>query len=227
MSDHTKKINGLGSIILNICNVFNFIVLIGRNINFYYGNKVLFSDIYLNFLMKNGRLRKVAKNFNKKEVNASISGLLNKSIINNIMLSNKMSSNNANNIQLINYRNNSSLNPLNFLDNKSSKKSLDYKISRSDIFKFYIYPYCLMKKITKLYQIKEQISNIFSIENFFDALQISNSSQKVLYEKILKHISNDKYVKTASRVNELKSDINLKNLYKSNNEFRLESNEPK
>ena len=209
--EHTKKINGLGTIILNICTVLNIVILSGRNINNYYGNKILFSDIYLNFLKENGRLRKLTKNFNKKEENASINGLLSKSPKSKIkMVNNMMESNVANNIHLVSCRNNYSFKELNILsNNKISKKKFDYKISRSDILKFYFYPYCLMKHNSKLYQIKEQISNIFSIENFCDAL-ISNSSRNVVYEQILKYFPTENYGKIVLKENQLRSDINLK-----------------
>ena len=161
MTEYTKKINGLGSVILNICTIFNIIILITRNINDYYGYKILFSDIYLNFLIKNGRLRKLAKSFDKKDESVSIQELLNKS--NNNVIGNKSNSHNLmnNNNHLINYRKNNSLIGFNFLkNNKTNKRQCDYIFSRSDIFKFYFYPYCLVKKNKKLYQIKEQISTI-------------------------------------------------------------------
>ena len=224
--EYTKKINGLWSIILNICTILNTIVLIGRNINNYYGNKILFSDIYLNFLMKNGRLPKLPKIFDKKEKNASIDEILNKSVSNNIISGIKRNINNANNINLFNCRNYNSLKKVNFLsNNKTNKKQFDFRISTSDIFKFYLYPYCSMKKNKRLYQIKEQINIIFSIENFYEFLKLSNSSLSILNELIFKYISNENYGKSVSKDNELRSDINLKSLKslnRNNNELHLE-----
>ena len=228
MVEHTKKINGLGSVILNICTIFNIVVLIFRNINNYYGTKLLFSDIYLNFLLKNGRLQKMTKIPSKKEVNASINRLLDKSFNNNLIVGNKSNNNIDNNINLVNFRNYSSFKEFNSLDkNKINKKKSDYFISRSDLLKFYFYPYCLMKRNKKLSQIKEQINVIFSIENFFSILQISNSSHNVLYEQILKYISSENYRKTVSKDNELRSNINLKSLLKNDNELHLEHSELK
>ena len=223
--EYTKKINGLGSIFLNICTILNIVVLIGRNINNYYANKILISDIYLNFLMKNGRVHKLSKDYDKKEKSASIDEFLNKSVNNNIIIGNKKNVNNTNNMNVFNLMNNNSFKKFNFLNNnKINKKHLDYKISKSDIIKFYFYPYCLMKKNSRLYQIKEQISIIFSIENFYEFLKLSSSSRNMLNEQILKYISNENYGKTVSKDNELRSDINLANLNKNNDELRLDSN---
>ena len=219
MVEHIKKVNGLGSIILDLCTVVNMVILIARIINNYYGNKILFSDIYFDFLMKNGRLRKLSRNLHKNEGSISIYELLNKSInksINNIIVGNiNSNNNNVNNINLCNYRN--SFKGFNYLnDNKVNKKNYDYTISRNGILKFYFYPYCLLKTNKKLYQIKEQVSIIFSIENFFDVLQISNSSRNILNEQIFKYISNENNGKTVSKDNEQRSDMNLKSLYKNN-----------
>ena len=222
ITEFKKEINGLGSVILNICTFFNIIVLIARNINNYYGNKILFSDIYFNFLLKNGRLRSLSKTFDKKEESVLIKELLNKSIKNNNLIVDNSNSNIVNNINLFNYRNNNSLKRFNFLNSKITKKQFDYNISRKDILKFYFYPYCLMKKNKKLFQIKEQISILFSIENFFDVLQVSNSSGNAFYEQILKYVLNENYGKTVSRDNVFKSDINLKNLFKNDNEFQCD-----
>ena len=207
--EHTKKISGLGSIFLNICTVFNVVVLVAKNINNYYGNKILFSDIYLNFLVKNGRLRKLAKDFTEKKAeNASINGLLSKSIKNNVIIGNRNNNDVINNINLISCRNNNSFKVFNLLDkNKINKKKFDNVYSKIDMFKFYLFPYCLMEKDKKLYQIKEKVNIIFSIENFIDIL-ISNSSQNTLYEQILYYVSNENYGKNPSRDNRSNTNLN-------------------
>ena len=219
MYEHTKKIHGLGPVFLKICTIFNIVVLIARNINNYYGTKILFSDIYLNFLINNGRLLKLTKDYDKKGKNATIlHGLLNKSMRNSNIINNKGSDDNVNNIQLFNCRNDNSFKIFNLLDNsKISKIKFDYISSRNEILKFYFYPYCLIKKFKNLYQIKEQVNTIFSFENFFNVLHLSNFSRNLLYEQTSKYILNENYQKNVSKDNEI-SDINIKNLCGNNKE---------
>ena len=164
--EHTKSIKGIGQTLSYIMAVFNIVIIISRIVNDYYGNKILLSNLFQFLKNKNTNLYNFDKYKSCKDSNISKNELISKTPANSnyklfgknkFNFNSKKSSNQNNNPRLSIY--------------KENQKAINIRYTKKDYWKFFICPYCLIKKNQFLYDIKDEICTIFSFENILEAIK--------------------------------------------------------
>ena len=181
--EYTKDINGIGPTFSYIMAAFNTTIIISRIINDYYGNKILFSNLFQLLKKKNINLNVLNKHKNSREVDVSNNGLISRTPFNNYEVDAK-----GNIIFNIKKCPNKDDEPDNSIKFKEKQKTSYSKYSKKDHWKFCIYPYFLINKNQKLYSIKSEICSVFSVENVLETIKSLKSLQTLrteFYDQIM------------------------------------------
>ena len=83
---------------------------------------------------------------------------------------------------------------------KDSQKSNYSKLTKTDHWKFCIYPYFLIKRNNKLFSIKDEICSIFSIENLLETIKLLGSFHSLKNEFQEQAIQNEMIINNVSRI---------------------------
>ena len=183
LTQHTKNIKGIGQTFSYIMATFNTVIIISRVINNYYGNKILFSNLFQLLKKKNINLNELNKHKNSREVDVSNNGLISRTPFNNYEVDAK-----GNIIFNIKKCPNKDDEPDNSIKFKEKQKTSYSKYSKKDHWKFCIYPYFLINKNQKLYSIKSEICSVFSVENVLETIKSLKSLQTLrteFYDQIM------------------------------------------
>ena len=148
---------------------FNTIIIVFRIINDYYGNKILLSNLFQFLKNKNINLNKLNKYKSSKEIkeiNISKNDLIPKIPINNYGVDPK-----GKFIFTVQKSSCKNIKPEKSGIFRDRQKIYCYRHTNKDYLRFCICPYFLIKKNQQLYDIKDEICSIFSVENILDAIK--------------------------------------------------------
>ena len=209
LTEYTKNIKGIGPIFSYIMATFNTVIIVARFINDYYGNKILLSDIFQFLKNKNINFRNLNKYKSSKENDISNNELIYKNPINNNYGSGPKK-------KLIFNVNNSSKqinNPIPSIKFRDKQKTSNYRHTKKDYLKFCIYPYCLIKRNQQLYNIKDDICSLFSVENILETIKSIGSLHSLKSEFYDQAIENKMIADNCSKMrefNDFESKSNIK-----------------
>ena len=184
--EYTKNIKGIGETFSYIMAAFNTIIIIARIINDYYGNKILLSDLFLFLKSKNINMHNLNKYKSNKEIDMSKNELISKKPIDNYGVDGKGKS--IFNAKRSSKQSNQQSQIMKF---KDKQKSNYLKLTKTDHWKFCIYPYFLIKRNKKLYSIKDEICSIFSIENILKTIKslgLLHSLKSEFYDQAIENM---------------------------------------
>ena len=194
--EYSKTIKGIGPTFSYIMAVFNTVIIVVRIFNDYYGNKILLSDLFQLLKIKNISLHNLNKYKVSTENDISKKELISKMYINNIYGTEAKGKLNFNSKKSLKQNNNLKSS----VKSKDMEKIINCRYSKNDYWKFYVYPYCLIKKNRQLHSIQDEICSIFSIENILETIKLLGSFNSLKNEFQEQAIQNEMIINNASRI---------------------------